>query len=80
MKVEKSSGPKIVFFLSSEKEKGVRILTLSIAHVKALKQGSQDSQNQKERYALKEPLSHRVYPAKQLLVRTSIVHSKTMPA
>lgn len=44
-------------------------MTLSIAHVKALKQGSQDSQNQKERYALKEPLSHRVYPAKQLLVR-----------
>ncbi|CAB4263394.1 unnamed protein product [Prunus armeniaca] len=57
MKVEKSSGPKIVFFLSSEKEKGVRILTLSIAHVKALKQGSQDSQNQKESLKEEESLT-----------------------
>jgi len=34
----------------------------------------------KERYSFKEPLSHRVSPAKLLFFRTSIVHSKTVPA
>lgn len=57
MKVE-NKGPKIVFCLSwtctlppKKKKEGECLLTFSIAHVKAFKQGSQDSQNKKERYA-----------------------------
>lgn len=68
---------KLDAYPSYEKEKGVR-MPIDILNFPRESLKAEDSY--KERYSFKEPLSPRVSPAKLLFFRTSIVHSKTVPA